>query len=155
MLYVKTDSGRAEVQARTRQLSGAQRQVLILCDGDRQTEDLLDMVPGPTLEPALQQLCALGLLQAREAPPRARPAEPPPLTEADRFRAIVELATSMAVDLGFASRVKAQLQIEKAQSVGDLTGVVDLLYRNLADAGKKTPLLALRLNKLRQLAAAA
>jgi hypothetical protein len=154
MLYVKTDAGRAEVQARGRTLTPAQRQILILCDGERQLDDLLDMVPGATVMPALDQLRALGLLQVRIAPPRERPPEPAPLTEADRFRAIVELATSMAVDLGFAARVRAQLQIERAQSISDLTGVVDLLYRNLADLGKKTPLLALRLNKLRQLAAA-
>jgi hypothetical protein len=154
MLYVKTDAGRAEVQARGRTLTPAQRQILILCDGERQLDDLLDMVPGATVMPALDQLRALGLLQVRIAPPRERPPEPAPLTEADRFRAIVELATSMAVDLGFAARVRAQLQIERAQTISDLTGVVDLLYRNLADLGKKTPLLALRLNKLRQLAAA-
>jgi len=119
MLYIKTEAGRGEVQSRTRPLSPSQRQVLILCDGERHLEDLDAMMP-PEVE----------------------------LSEADRYRAAVELATSMAVDLGFTARVRAQLQIEKAQSMEDLTGVVDLLCKHL----KATPLMALRLNKLKQLA---
>ena len=152
MLYLKTDAGRAELQARVLALTPAQRQVLILCDGERHDADLREMLPQANLGPALAQLCALGLLQAKDVPLPVKAAEPVPLTEAERFRAMVELATSMAVDLGFASRVRAQLQIEKAQDVRDLNGVVDLLYKNLAEHGKRTPLLALRLNKLRQLA---
>jgi hypothetical protein len=63
---------------------------------------------------------------------------------------MTELATSMVVELGFTARIKAQLQIEKAQSLQDLTGVVELLSRHL----KSTPLMTLRLNKLRELATA-
>jgi hypothetical protein len=152
MLYVKTEAGRAELQARLLALTPSQRQVLILCDGERHDADLQDLMPLATVGPVLTQLCTLGLLTPHDVPRPARPAEPPPLTEAERFRAMVELATSMAGDLGFASRVRAQLQIEKAQGPHDLRDVVQLLYKNLADHGKKTPLLALRLNKLRQLA---
>jgi hypothetical protein len=154
MMYVKTDDGRAEVHARTLPLAPAHRQVLILCDGERFEEDLLEMMPAATLRPALEHLCGIGLLEPRDVqrPPRAAPVV---LNEAERFRAMVELATSMAVDLGFTARIRAQLQIEKANNAADLGGVVDLLYRNLAEQGKKTPLLALRLNKLRQLAAEA
>lgn len=153
MLYLKTDAGREELQARRLPLTPGQRQVLILCDGERFYEDLVDMMPDASLQRAVESLVALGLLVARETerPPKA---EPVVLSEAERFRAIVELATSMAVDLGFASRIKAQLAIERASSVSDLNGVVDLLYKNLAEQGKKTPLLGLRLNKLRQLARA-
>ena len=151
MLYLKTDAGREELQSRRLPLTPGQRQVLILCDGERYYEDLEDMMPDTALRPLVEGLMQLGLLVAREAerPPKA---EPVALTEAERFRAIVELATSMAGDLGFASRIKAQLAIERANSVKDLTVVVDLLYKNLAEQGKKTPLLGLRLNKLRQLA---
>lgn len=151
MLYLKTDAGRQEVQARTLPLAPAQRQVLILCDGERFYEDLLEMMPEASLKPAIDALCRQGLLAARDI---ARPVkeEAPVLDEAERFRAMVELATSMAGDLGFIARVQAQLAIEKAQGPQDLTGVVNLLYKNLAEQGKKTPLLALRLNKLRQLA---
>jgi len=148
MLYAKTDAGRQEVQSRTRTLSPSQRQVLILCDSERHVEDLKEMMPAGTLEPALDHLVAVGLLQLYDAVVKEKPAEAAPLTESERYRAIVELATSMAVDLGFTARIKAQLQIEKAQSVQDLTTVVDLLCRHL----KSTPLMALRLNKLRQLA---
>ncbi|MGZ5195628.1 MAG: hypothetical protein ACXWJM_12185, partial [Ramlibacter sp.] len=88
----------------------------------------------------------------RAAPPRAAKPETVELTAAERFRAIVELATSLAVDLGFAARVKAQLQIERASTVDDLTQVVALLCKHLTDQHKNTPLMALRLNKLRQLA---
>jgi hypothetical protein len=150
MLYVKTEAGRGEVQGRTLPLTPSQRQVLILCDGDRHLEDLLEMMPAETLKAAIDQLCAQGLVEERAAPPRAVKPPPVELTEAERYRAIVELATSMAVDLGFAARIKAQLQIEKAETVQDLTGVVELLCKHL----KATPLMALRLNKLKQLAGA-
>lgn len=151
MLYLKTDAGRAELQARTRPLTPSQRQVLILCDGERRYDDLLAMIPEATLAPAIGQLVEWNLLAARpdEVP---APRQPAALSDAERFRTMVELATSMASDLGFAGRVKAQLQIEKAASVQDLTGVVDLLWRNLAEQGKKTPQLARRLDKLRELA---
>ena len=151
MLYLKTEAGRQELQARSRPLNPSQRQVLILCDGERFYEDLVEMMPEAPLKAAIDALCEQGLLVAKDI---ARPVkeEPQVLDEAERFRAMVELATSMAVDLGFIARVQAQLAIEKAQNPGDLTGVVSLLYRNLAEQGKKTPLLALRLNKLRQLA---
>jgi len=148
MLYIKTDAGRNEVQGRTLQLTPSQRQVLILCDGERQLDDLLEMIPAEALKASLAHLCGQGLLKTRAAPPRVVKSEPVELDEAQRYRAIVELATSMAVDLGFAARIKAQLQIERAQTVADLTGVVELLCTHL----KSTPLMALRLNKLRQLA---
>jgi hypothetical protein len=151
MMFLKTEAGRREIQARTLALTAAQRQVLILCDGERYHEDLLEMMPAATLRVALEGLLARGLLESRdiERPPKE---EPPQLDETERFRAMVELATSMAVDLGFVARIQAQLQIEKAQNARDLVGVVNLLHRNLAEQGKKTPLLGLRLNKLLQLA---
>jgi hypothetical protein len=149
MLYVKTEAGRGEVQGRTRPLTPSQRQVLILCDGERHYEDLLEMMPGDTLKAAVDGLVQQNLLHPLDAAPRAPKAEPVELTEAERYRAIVEMATAMAVDLGFTARVRAQLQIERAQTVQDLTGVVELLCKHL----KATPLMALRLNKLKQLAA--
>jgi hypothetical protein len=147
MLYIKTEAGRGEVQSRTRPLSPSQRQVLILCDGERHLEDLDSMMPPEAVKPALFQLVGMGLLTLKDGTAKAKPAEVE-LSEADRYRAAVELATSMAVDLGFTARVRAQLQIEKAQSMEDLTGVVELLCKHL----KATPLMALRLNKLKQLA---
>jgi len=149
MLYLKTEAGRAELQARALPLTPSQRQVLILCNGERQYDDLLEMVPAENLKAAIEQLCGHGLLEARQVAPRVK-VEAVVLTDAERYRAIVELATSMIVELGFASRIKAQLQIEKAQSVQDLTGVVELLTKHL----KSTPLMTLRLAKLRELAAA-
>lgn len=154
MLYLKTDAGRAELQARSLPLTPSQRQVLILCDGERRYGDLLAMIPQATLEPAIGQLVQWSLIAPRQEEPPAAP-EPVVLGDAERFRAMVELATSMAADLGFAARVKAQLQIEKAANAQDLTGVVDLLWRNLADQGRKTPQLARRLDKLRALASQA
>jgi hypothetical protein len=147
MLYIKTEAGRGEVQSRTRPLSPSQRQVLILCDGERHLEDLDAMMPPEAVKPALFQLVGMGLLTLKDGTAKAKPPEVE-LSEADRYRAAVELATSMAVDLGFTARVRAQLQIEKAQSMEDLTGVVELLCKHL----KATPLMALRLNKLKQLA---
>lgn len=149
MLYIKTDVGRLELQARALPLTPSQRQVLILCNGERHEDDLLEMMPAETLKAALQQLREHGLLEARQVAPRVK-AQPLVLNQAERYRAIVELATSMIVELGFTARIKAQLQIEKAQSLQDLTGVVELLSKHL----KSTPLMTLRLNKLRELAAA-
>jgi hypothetical protein len=149
MLYVKTDAGRLELQGRALPLSPSQRQVLILCNGERRQDDLLEMMPAETLKSALEQLCQHGLVEARQVAPRVK-AEPVVLTDAQRYRAIVELATSMTVELGFTARIKAQLQIEKAQSLQDLAGVVELLCKHL----KSTPLMTLRLNKLRELIAA-
>ncbi|MEJ6022404.1 hypothetical protein [Ramlibacter sp. PS4R-6] len=147
MLYVKTEAGRKEVLQRSPALSPAQRQVLILCDGERHLEDLGTMMPAEAVRPALQHLVSAGLLVLRDGAVKVMPVEVA-LTESERYRAIVELATSMATDLGFTARVKAQLQIERAQSIGDLTGVVELLCKHL----QKTPLMALRLDKLKQLA---
>ena len=147
MLYVKTDAGRNEVLHRTLPLSPAQRQVLILCDGERHVEDIADTMPADALRRVLDHLLASGLVLLKDAVVKEKPVEVP-LTEAQRYRAVVELATSMAVDLGFTARIRAQLQIEKAQSMHDLTDVVALLCKHL----HKTPLMALRLNKLRQLA---
>jgi hypothetical protein len=149
MLYVKTDAGRSEVQGRTHPLTPSQRQVLILCDGERHFEDLTDMIPPDTLKAAMDHLLKAGLVTLQDTVVKVKAVEVE-LTEAERYRAIVELATSMAVDLGFTARIRAQLQIEKAQSVQDLTGVVDLLCKHLHN----TPLMTLRLNKLRQLATA-
>jgi hypothetical protein len=148
MLYVKTDAGRLELQARALPLSPSQRQVLILCNGERRQDDLLEMMPAETLKSALEQLCQHGLVEARQVAPRVK--APVVLTDAERYRAIVELATSMMVELGFTARIRAQLQIEKAQSLQDLAGVVELLCKHL----KSTPLMTLRLNKLRELTAA-
>ena len=147
MLYAKTEAGRKEVVQRTTALTPAQRQVLILCDGERHLEDLGQMMPAEAVRPGIQALVAAGLIELRDAAVKQLPVEVP-LTESERYRAIVEMATAMAMDLGFTARVRAQLQIEKAQSIRDLTGVVDLLVKHLG----KTPLMALRLNKLRQLA---
>jgi hypothetical protein len=149
MLYVKTESGRSEVLARTRPLTPAQRQVLILCDGERHLEDLAEMMAAESIKPALDHLVTTGLLALKDVSVKVKAVEAE-LTDTDRYRAIVDLATTMAVDLGFAARIRAQLQIERAQNVKDLTGVVELLCKHL----KNTPLMALRLNKLRQLAGA-
>lgn len=150
MLYVKTEAGRSEVLHRTLPLTPAQRQVLILCDGERHFEDLGEMIPPATARPALEQLLASKLVVLKDSAVKAKPIEVP-LTDAERYRAVVELATSMVTELGFTARIRAQLQIEKAQSLSDLTGVVELLCTNL----QKTPLMALRLQKLRQLAGTA
>jgi len=52
--------------------------------------------------------------------------------------------------------VAIQLRASRRRLAGVavFSGVVNLLYKNLAEQGKRTPLLALRLNKLRQLAQA-
>ena len=146
-LYTKTEAGRAALAERGRSLAPAERQVLILCDGERDLEDLLELLPEETLMPALAHLTVRGLVAARPAPAKVR-VKPVELSEAQRFRLIVILATAMATELGFIARISAQLQIERAQTIGELQGVVELLCKHLDN----TPLMALRLNKLRQLA---
>jgi hypothetical protein len=155
MRYLKTDQGRAEVSARKLNLSPALRRVLILCDGERDIGSLLQIVPDSTLQPALDQLCGLGLLAQQQAPAPAAFVEQPALSEADRFHQIVALATTMAADLGFTARVKAQLQIERAQNLVDLGDVVGLLCKSLEGQGREHPQTEQKLRKLRRLAAAA
>ena len=153
MRYLKTAQGRAEVLARKLNLSPALRRVLILCDGERDAVALLQIFPEATLQPALDQLCALGLLAyQQEAAPFV---EQPALSDADRFQEIVTLATTMAADLGFTARVKAQLQIERAQNLGDLSDVVGLLCKNLESQGREHPQLEQKLRKLKRLATTA
>jgi hypothetical protein len=149
MLYVKTETGRSELQARSVALTPAQRQVLILCNGERQHKDLLAMLPAETLKSALEQLCAHGLLEARAVAAPVAQAEVE-LSDSERYRAAVELATAMVGELGFTARIKAQLQIEKAQSLQDLKDVVELLCSHT----KATPVMTGQLKRLRQLAAA-
>jgi hypothetical protein len=155
MRYVKTEQGRTELLARKLNLSPGLRRVLILCDGERDLGALLQIFPEATLQPALDQLCGLALLaQLQEAAPTPF-LEQPALSDADRFQEIVTLATTMAADLGFTARVKAQLQIERAQNLGDLSDVVGLLCKNLESQGREHPQLEQKLRKLKRLATAA
>jgi len=156
MRYLKTEQGRAEVQARQRNLSPALRRVLIMCDGERDVDQLLQVFPEATLHSALDQLCQQGLVAPHTpAPAVAAFVEQPALSEADRYREIVKLATAMAADLSFAARVKLQLRIESAANLADLGEVVGLLCKNLEDQSRDSPLIDHKLRKLKRLAAPA
>ncbi|MCJ0762333.1 hypothetical protein [Variovorax terrae] len=157
MLYVKTEAGRAELSSREHGLTPHQRQVLILCDGERTFEQLVQMMPPTTLAAALERLCNLGLLTSH-VPVVLRPVQPKREVAggdpSDRYRATVRLATEIASGLGFTARLKAQLQIEKAQGFADLSHVVASLCSALEDKGNP-PQLTAKLHSLRQMAASA
>jgi len=87
VLHTKTDAGRAALGERGRSLAPAERQVLILCDGERDIEDLLELLPEETLTPALVHLTTRGLIVAQPAPRKVR-LKPVELSEAQRYRLI-------------------------------------------------------------------
>lgn len=62
LVYVKTEAGRAALVSVRSQLSVRERQILLLCTGERDLPDL-QKVFGASLWSALQQLLARGLVQ--------------------------------------------------------------------------------------------
>jgi len=62
-IYFKTDKGRAEVAQRSGSISAGQRRLLIMVDGRKTVNDLGAFVRMGELEPALDQLRLLALIE--------------------------------------------------------------------------------------------
>jgi hypothetical protein len=65
-MWCKTEAGRNEIQQRTRKLPAGLRSILLLVDGQRNDEELREMMSGlHAPDDALQQLAADGLIERR------------------------------------------------------------------------------------------
>ncbi len=67
-LLSKTAAGRAEISHRSGRLSAVERRLLILVDGHKTVNDLDAFVRVGELQPSLQHLMALGLVEAEGDP---------------------------------------------------------------------------------------
>ena len=80
--YVKTPAGRAEMDARTGSLTSRERQIMLLCSGQRPLTVLMEVF-GHSVVRELHELAARGLVQAHRQPPEAvPPPAPAPAAEA-------------------------------------------------------------------------
>jgi hypothetical protein len=136
MRFQKTDSGRAEIQLRQHGLSPRARQVLLLCDGRRSCEDLVQLMPVEALQRAIEELRSRGLVEPEHTPHDSEATEPaaltpmmdrlagPAPTSAERYQMAAQAATELVGALGFAARFRAQMRIEKASTLEELAGIV-------------------------------
>jgi len=67
MVYEKTASGINEIAGTDRQLTPKERQVLILIDGKRALEDIVNSLPRLPVSDITQELESLGFIQNRKA----------------------------------------------------------------------------------------
>jgi len=110
VICIKTDTGRAEIAARSDALSPLQRRVLILVDGKKTVNDLGAFVRAGELDGAMTHLLALGMiastdevsaLQAPVAPGFAAAQAtqaPRPATSLAHFLAVREQASAFVRD---------------------------------------------------------
>jgi hypothetical protein len=121
--YSKTDSGRDEIKSRSRKLSRAARNLLLVIDPTRGVADWLSLVHGAT-EADLRQLLAEGLIEPKAVPEAARAVTGLPLEQAlARFShgQLYGLLTSQARDrLGLIRGLKLVLDTEKCANVDEL-----------------------------------
>jgi hypothetical protein len=151
MLYTKTGSGQTEVGDERHRLDDRQRELLSLCDGKRTFSDLVQIFPPTTLGADLEHLCNLGLLRSERVRRTVRRASVDAEQAAQHYREAVTLATHMAAELGFAGRVRAQFQIERADSLEQIVQLAAALYDELSRREKATRQMAAGLHKLRKL----
>jgi hypothetical protein len=141
MRFHKTESGRAEIQQRHEGLSSRARQVLLLCNGQRSCDDLAQMMPADVVQRAIDELRSRGLVEPEQTGHELQETEPaalaptmmdrlagPTLTPAQRYQMAVQAATELVGCLGFATRFKAQLSIEKAATLEELADIVQPLF---------------------------
>ena len=80
--YVMTPAGRAVMDARTGSLTSRERQIMLLCSGQRPLTVLMEVF-GHSVVRELHELAARGLVQAHRQPPEAvAPPAPAPAAEA-------------------------------------------------------------------------
>jgi hypothetical protein len=140
MRFQKTDSGRAEIQLRQHGLSPRARQVLLLCDGHRSCEDLVQLMSVEALQRAIEELRSRGLVEPEHTPHDSEATEPaaltplmdrlarPAPTSAERYQMAAQAATELVGALGFAARFRAQMRIEKASTLEELADIVAELF---------------------------
>lgn len=76
-LYFKTDAGKQEIQDRGRKLPASLRSLLLMVDGQRDQEQLRDLMTGLRApDDALEQLLVMGLVKRNESAAPPTPAAP-------------------------------------------------------------------------------
>lgn len=136
--YIKTDTGRAEIQARVHAISRTARNLLLILDGSRDGSEWVGMVRGAT-SADLATLFDAGLIALipSAAPPAALPdatpspmpaaaaAVPVPLNYAELYELLPNLAKEQ---LGLMKGYRYALAIEKADGLPGLQKVaMDML----------------------------
>ena len=86
LIYVKTPKGVEEINKRSHGLSPRARQTLIMLDGKRSIDDVMEMLPGDETLELLDELFANGFIDAQQESlvaeaPKAKPVAPKPAAE--------------------------------------------------------------------------
>lgn len=119
--FSKTDAGREEIKNRTRKLSRPARNLLLVIDATRSSQDWLQLVHRSTADD-LKQLFTEGLIEAKQpvaAAPRAASIEQ--AIAALSYDQLYSLLTSQARDrLGLVRGFKLVLAVEKCGNVDEL-----------------------------------
>ncbi len=105
LIYAKTAKGVEEINKRSHGLSPRARQALIMLDGKRSIDDVMEMLPGNETLELLDDLFAKGFIEPQqEAPPAKAPQTKPvaPKPAAAKPAAQVELPQSEAERLQIA-----------------------------------------------------
>jgi len=121
--FGKTDSGREEIKSRSRKLSRPARNLLLVIDASRSSEDWLQLVHRAT-EDDLKQLLSEGLVEAKQV---AAAAVRPKAASIEQAIAtlthdqLYSLLTSQARDrLGLVRGFKLILDVEKSGNLDEL-----------------------------------
>lgn len=131
-ILIKTDAGQREIRDRAIDLPRSARTLLVLVDGARSSDELLEMVKGATAKDvdALVQAGLIALAgQANSAKPAAgkgpapAPAEAAPAVKLG-FKELYDCLTELIREqLGVLKAFKYTLEVEKASTVDDLMNV--------------------------------
>jgi hypothetical protein len=113
--YIQTTTGRNELIDERSGLSAREREVLLLCEQSRSFDELLRVVPQADLVEALESLLLARCLSSQPEfaglPGEGLAASG--LSDAERFRVVIDMLTSLAAELPFVARVRFQLRIER------------------------------------------
>lgn len=145
MIWVKTDAGRAEIQARALVKERAQRNLLLLIDGKATSEKLLAGVAGISAAD-FATLQSLGLITVLSAPPPPPPPPPPRPSAPAAFSGKVDIDVSgldyatlrgaigrmISKELGMRGLAMSMI-LEESLTVDDLKGVAERLLKMIAD----------------------
>ena len=153
--YIQTTTGRNELSDERSGLTAQERVVLLLCGQSRSFEELVRVVPQPVLVETLESLLLARCLssQAEFAGLPAEGIATSSLSDAERFRVVIDILTSLAAELPFVARVRIQLRIERVTCFGEALALASELAPMI---GMHSPVgadVASRIHKLRRLIA--
>lgn len=139
-VFGKTAAGRTEVGQRSAGLTGRQRSVLIMLDGQKSLAEIGPLVGEDEMLEAVEGLLRKGLVGITSAPAPASKPEPVPLSPreagvgAAAFAAAREMmATSARKHLGLLAADLVR-RIEQAKDESQLAGVIGLWHVSIRDS---------------------